>query len=147
MQGKSGFGRDRQLLVACDAMEWNLVDDWARAGYLPTFRHLIEQGSRAILSTTAAQLPDTVWGSICTGCNPAKFEKYFYVQYDPDTQGLRHVRDDAIRRPPFWDYLTKAGRKVCAVDVPKFPISLRPQVSWFRLMQNSDVIRWGIATG
>ena len=123
MQGKSGFGGDRQLLVACDAMEWNLVHEWARAGYLPTFRHLIEQGSRAILSTTAAQLPDTVWGSICTGCNPAKFEKYFYVQYNPDTQGLRHVRDDAIRRPPFWDYLTKAGCKVCAVDVAKFPIS------------------------
>lgn len=113
----------RQLVVASDAMEWNLVHEWAMAGYLPTFRRLIEQGSRAVLSSTAAQLPDTIWACICTGANPAKFEKYFYVQYDPKTQGLRHVRDDAIRRPPFWDYLTNAGRKVCAVDIPKFPIS------------------------
>lgn len=113
----------RQLLVGLDAMEWSLVERWANQGKLPTFRRLIEQGTRAELTTTAAQLPDTVWACIYTGTNPARFEKFFYVQYDPNTMGLRNVPDDAIRRKPFWDYLGAAGQRVGIADVPKFPLS------------------------
>lgn len=113
----------RQLLIGLDAMEWTLVQRWASEGKLPAFRRLIEQGVRAQLTTTAAQLPDTVWACIYTGTNPAKFEKFFYVQYDARTLGLRHVPDDAIRRTPFWDYLAATGQQVGIVDVPKFPLS------------------------
>ncbi len=120
----NGAGKvSRQLLVGLDAMEWSLVEKWASEGKLPTFRRLIEQGARAELNTTAAQLPDTVWACIYTGMNPAKFEKFFYVQYDPSTMGLRNVPDDAIRRPPFWDYLSGAGLRVGIADAPKFPLS------------------------
>lgn len=104
-------------------MEWNLVQKWANEGKLPTFRRLIEQGVRGELQTTAAQLPDTVWACIYTGTNPAKFEKFFYVQYDAGTMGLRNVPDDEIRRKPFWDYVTAAGKRVGIADVPKFPLS------------------------
>lgn len=113
----------RQLLIGLDAMEWGLVQKWASEGKLPVFRRLIEQGIRAELATTAAQLPDTVWASIYTGTNPAKFEKFFYVQYDARTMGLRNVPDDAISRTPFWDYLSAAGQRVGVVDAPKFPLS------------------------
>lgn len=113
----------RQLLIGLDAMEWTLIERWANEGKLPAFRRLIEQGVRGPLTTTAAQLPDTVWACIYTGTNPAKFEKFFYVQYDAQTMGLRNVPDDAIRRTPFWDYLSAAGKQVGIVDVPKFPLS------------------------
>lgn len=113
----------RQLLIGLDAMEWTLVERWANEGKLPTFQRLIEQGARAQLTTTASQLPDTVWACIYTGTNPAKFEKFFYVQYDARTMALRHVPDDSIRRAPFWDYLSAAGLHVGIVDVPKFPLS------------------------
>lgn len=123
MQTNGANKVSRQLLVGLDAMEWSLVEKWANEGKLPTFRRLIEQGARAELSTTAAQLPDTVWSCIYTGCNPAKFEKFFYVQYDPTTMGLRQVLDDEIRRKPFWDYISAAGQRVGIADVPKFPLS------------------------
>ena len=113
----------RQLLIGLDAAEWNLIVQWAGAGKLPTFHRLMVQGVRAELSTTAEQLPDTVWASLYTGSNPAKFEKFFYVQYDGSTGDLRHVPDDAIRRAPFWDYLSQAGCRVGIVDAPKFPLS------------------------
>jgi predicted AlkP superfamily phosphohydrolase/phosphomutase len=120
----SGAGNvSRQLLVGLDAMEWSLVQRWANQGKLPTFRRLLEQGVHAELTTTAAQLPDTVWACIYTGTNPAKFEKFFYVQYDAATMGLRNVPDDEIRRKPFWDYLSEAGQRVGIADVPKFPLS------------------------
>ena len=125
----------RQLLIGLDAMEWNLVTQWAAEGKLPTFRRLIEQGTRAELASTAAQLPDTVWAALYTGSNPAKFEKYFYVQYDPQRMGLRHVPDDVIQRAPFWDYLSQAGCRVGVVDAPKFPLS--------KHLQGFQVTNWG----
>src|SRR5262249_19930614 len=125
----------RQLLVGLDAMEWSLVTRWAAEGKLPTFRRLIEQGTRAELATTAAQLPDTVWACLYTGVNPGKFEKFFYVQYDPSTQGLRHVLDDEITRPPFWDCLSWAGLRVGVVDVPKFKLS--------RSLNGFQLTNWG----
>lgn len=123
MQAKGMANVSRQLVVGLDAMEWSLVEQWANQGKLPTFRRLIEQGARAELTTTAAQLPDTVWACIYTGSNPAKFEKFFYVQYDARTMGLRNVPDDAIHRKPFWEYISAAGQRVGICDVPKFPLS------------------------
>ena len=131
----SGRGGLRQLLIGVDAMEWDLVLRWAREGKLPTFRRMMDQGMLGELSTTAAQLPDTVWTSLHTGLNPAKLEKYFYVQYDAMTMGLRHVLDDAIQQTPFWEYLSKAGCRVGIVDVPEFPLS--------RSLNGFQLTNWG----
>jgi predicted AlkP superfamily phosphohydrolase/phosphomutase len=112
----------RQLLIGLDAMEWSLVKRWATQGKLPTIQRLLKEGAHGELKTTSAQLPDTVWASICTGTNPGKFEKYFYVQYDPCTGKLKNVPDDAIHGVPFWEYLSESGKRVCIVDIPKFPL-------------------------
>jgi predicted AlkP superfamily phosphohydrolase/phosphomutase len=118
----------RQLLIGLDAMEWSLVRAWAEAGLLPTFRHLLAQGARVELESTAAQLPDTVWSAIYSGTNPGHFAKYFYVQYDAVTGGLKMMDDDSIGAAPFWRYLADAGRRVCVLDVPKFPVTRAPGV-------------------
>jgi predicted AlkP superfamily phosphohydrolase/phosphomutase len=127
--------RARQLFIALDAMEWSLVSRWAGEGKLPTFRRLMEEGARGELATTSAQLPDTVWACTYTGVNPAKFEKFFYVQYDAARLGLRHVFDDAIQRPAFWDHLSRAGVRVGVVDAPKFPTS--------RTLNGFQLTNWG----
>lgn len=119
----------RQLLIGLDAMEWDLVQAWAQAGKLPAFARVLEQGARFELSSTAAQLPDTVWSAIYSGQNPGHFAKYFYVQYDAASGDLRMMDDDSIGATPFWHYLTEAGRKVCVLDVPKFPLSRTAGVS------------------
>ena len=56
----------RQLLIGLDAMEWSLVKRWATQGKLPTIQRLLKEGTHGELKTTSAQLPDTVWASICT---------------------------------------------------------------------------------
>jgi predicted AlkP superfamily phosphohydrolase/phosphomutase len=120
----SQFNRPgRQLLIGLDAMEWSLVRQWAKAGKMPAFQRLIERGARVELSSTAAQLPDTVWSAIYSGLNPGNFAKYFYVQYDAASGDLRMMDDDSIGATPFWNYLSDAGRKVCVLDVPKFPVT------------------------
>lgn len=116
-------------------MEWDLVQRWGAEGKMPTFGRLMREGYSTELATTAGQLPDTVWSCIYTGTNPGKFEKYFYVQYNPSTGDLRNVPDDDITAPPFWDFLSGAGRKVAILDAPKFPTSKR--------VNGMQVSNWG----
>lgn len=125
----------RQLLIGLDAMEWDLVRDWARSGQLPVFQRLLETGYSAELSTTAEQLPDTVWPSIYTGTNPARYGKYFYCQYDAERGDLKMLTDDDIHCRPFWQSLSEAGRRVAVIDAPKFPL--------FRDINGLQLTNWG----
>ena len=124
-----------QLLVGLDSVEWDLVVRWSREGKLPTFRRLMQQGTRAELLSTADRLPDTAWACLCTGVNPAKLERFFYVQYDPRTMGLRYLRDDVITRLRFWDYMSQAGMHVGVVDVPELHLS--------RSLNGFQLANWG----
>jgi len=102
-------------------MEWRLVEKWAAQGKLPSFRHLLQDGLRARLSSFADCLPDTVWTTLCYGVNPGKLEKYFYLQYDPDTAALRYAPDTELCGTPFWQHLRLAGKRVGVVDIPHLP--------------------------
>jgi hypothetical protein len=51
---------------------------------------------------------------------PEAAGRLFYVPYEASTMGLRHVQEDAIRRPPFWRLLGAAARRVAVVDAPKW---------------------------
>lgn len=115
--------RSRQVVFGLDAAEWTLVERWSREGRLPTFRRLLERGTRGRLATTAEFLPDTVWSSIYAGRNPGTFEKYFYVQYTPTTGDLRHVKDGAFTHQPFWRALSDAGLTCGVVDAVKYPLT------------------------
>jgi predicted AlkP superfamily phosphohydrolase/phosphomutase len=125
----------RQLVICVDAMEWDLVRLWAAQGKLPILRHLMDHGASAELSTTAAQLPDTVWTSMVTGLNPAKLEKYFYVQYEGASLGLRYVSDEVVTAVPVWSMLSAAGVQVGVADIPHVALS--------RSLNGFQVSNWG----
>ena len=91
----------RQLIIGLDSMEWDLVQKWSAAGKLPTLARLMRDGTRALLATVADRCPDQAWNCLCAGRNPAHFARYFYVQHDPDTGGVRHM-PDATPGPRYW---------------------------------------------
>jgi predicted AlkP superfamily phosphohydrolase/phosphomutase len=139
LNGNKATGQaTRQLLIALDAMEWTLVLRWAEEGKLPAFRRLLEEGARAELASTAAQLPDTAWPAIYTGANPARSGRYFYVQYDPASGDLRMLDDEPAGAAPFWDYLSAAGRRLCVFDIPKYPLTR---------MNGVQLANWGLHAG
>ncbi len=123
----------RQLIIGLDAMEWELVRKWAAAGKLPTFRRLMEEGAQATLTTAADRFPDAAWSCACSGLNPAHSARYFYVQHDPQTGGMRYMPDDTFGVSYFWDHLSDAGRRVGVLDVPHVGVNQRLngfQLSW-----------------
>ncbi len=122
----------RQLIVGLDAMEWDLVRKWATAGKLPTFARLMREGIQAELTTSADRLPDTAWSCLCSGLNPAHLARYFYVQHDPETGGLRYMPDESFGAKYFWHHLSDAGRRVGVLDVPHVGSSELNgfQISW-----------------
>jgi predicted AlkP superfamily phosphohydrolase/phosphomutase len=125
----------KQLLIGLDAMDWHLVRKWAAENKMPAFRRLMEQGTQAELSTVADTLPDTSWNCLCSGLNPAHLARYFYVQHDPETAGLRYMPDSSLGVNYFWDYLSAAGRRVGVVDVPH--VDIAPSLNGFQ------VAAWG----
>ena len=124
----------RQLIIGVDAMEWDLVTKWADAGKLPTLRRLLEEGTQANLSTVADRFPDTSWQCLCSGLSPAHLKRYFYVQEDLATGGMRYLADDRWGAKFFWDLMSEAGRRVGVVDIPhtvaKAAIPHGFQLSW-----------------
>ncbi len=125
--------RPRQLIIGLDAMEWDLVHQWAAAGKLPTFRRIMQEGIQAELSGPADCLPDTVWSCLSSGLNPAHLTRYFYVQHDPATGGIRYLPDGSFEMNYLWDYLSEAGRQVAVVDAPHVSPSKRLNgfhISW-----------------
>ncbi|MGA1525482.1 MAG: hypothetical protein ACO4CZ_16070, partial [Planctomycetota bacterium] len=63
----------RMIVFGLDAAEWTVGEAMAARGDMPTFRRLLDQGSRGLLSSTAEILRDTVWSTIYAGRNPATF--------------------------------------------------------------------------
>jgi predicted AlkP superfamily phosphohydrolase/phosphomutase len=108
----------RLLLLGLDGGEWTLIQRWAKEGLLPTFRRLLEEGASGELRSTAAQFLDTAWPCLFSGLNPGKMDKYFYIQLQPGTLRLCHVRDRVLSSRPFWELLSRTGRRVGVMDAP-----------------------------
>ena len=123
----------RQLIIGVDSMEWSLVQRWAAAGKLPTFASLMREGAHAELTSLADRFPDQSWNYLCSGKGPAHFARYFYIQYDPATGGLKHMSDSSPGPRYFWDLMSDAGLRVGVLDVPHVGESARLngyQLAW-----------------
>ncbi len=125
----------RQLLIGIDSAEWTLVERMVSEGRLPSLQRCLETGTRAQLSTPAAQFPDAAWTAVHASANPAQSGKYFDLQFDPATQELKPTDDDAIRSRPFWELLSASGLRAGVLDAPKFPTS--------RELNGFQVGNWG----
>lgn len=113
----------RILFLGLDAMDRDLVLQWANAGILPTFRSLSAQGAFGPTQNPPGLYVGTVWSSFFTGVSPARHGRYCYEQIVTGTYTTQRFRSSNLKRPPFWNFLSNAGRRVAIVDVPKSPLT------------------------
>jgi len=124
------------LLLAMDAGNSRLIQDWAADGTLPNIRSLLSRGLVGQTASLAEFFVGATWPSFYTGVTPAKHGIHSLVQLTPGTYQLhRCFTGEGIRRKPFWHYLSQAGRKLAIFDIPLSGIS--------RGLNGIQLVEWG----
>ena len=110
------------LAIGLDAGEPALIREWARGGYLPNLRRVLETGVVSDLTSVGRHFPDVVWPAVYTSRGPARFEPYFFIRPKPGTAHLEVVGHTLSGADPFWVTAARHGRRCAVVDAPKIGI-------------------------
>lgn len=113
----------RILFIGLDAMDPDLIHQWAASGELPAFATLIERGVSAPTINPPGLYVGAVWPSFFTGASPTRHGRYCFRQIVPHTYFIERFNTSKLRCDPFWKQLSDAGRRVAVVDVPKSPLA------------------------
>src|SRR5688572_17933826 len=113
----------RILFLGVDAMDKDLVLQWAGDGTLPSFRRLLERGAWGVIDNPPGLYVGAVWPSFWTSVSPARHARYCYEQLRPGTYEFARIRPTDTRTQPFWNDLSRAGRRLAVLDVPKTFVS------------------------
>lgn len=126
----------RVLFLEVDAGDKNLIQKWAADGTLPTFRALLERGLRGDTMAPEGMYVGGIWPSFYTGVTPARHGIHSLLQLRPGTYDFyRCYTGENIKREPFWNFLSRADRKVAVFDIPLSGIS--------REINGIQSVEWG----
>ncbi len=110
-------------MIGFDAAEYRLIEQWVREGDLPHLKLLRDRGVHGRLQSPIAMGDDAAWPSFYTAVSPAKHGRYFYHSIRPHSYRLPFWSDSDLCAEPFWDTLSRLGKRIALIDVPKSPLS------------------------
>lgn len=114
----------RILFLEIDAGDKVLIQRWAAEGAMPTLRGLFEKGLMGDTMSLAGFFVGGIWPSFYTGVSPARHGIHSLVQLKRGTyEFFRCYTGENLKREPFWNYLSRAGRRVAVLDVPLSAVS------------------------
>lgn len=123
------------LLVGLDAADANLTLRWAEAGHLPAIASLLASGRAHAIENPPGLYTGAVWPSFATGVPVGEHGRYYYRQFCPDSYRAKRILASDLVHEPFWGPLSREGKRVAVVDVPKAPLA-----RWLNGLQLTD---WG----
>src|SRR5215510_13453578 len=106
------------LMIALDAAEPQLIEQWMNDGSLPNLQRLRARGGYGRLASTADWLAGSPWPSFYTGTTPADHGVYHFLQWRADHMALARPSPDWLPLRPFWRELSGTGRRVIVIDLP-----------------------------
>lgn len=109
----------RLLFIGVDALDKDLVLGWADDGTMPTFRRLIAEGAWGITESPPGLFVGAIWPSFWTSVGPDRHARYCYEQLRPGSYEKVRIHPTDTQAPAFWNALSRAGKRVAVVDVPK----------------------------
>ena len=109
----------RVLFLGVDSLDKDLVLRWSQDGTLPTFRRLLSDAAWGVTENPPGLFVGAVWPSFWTSVSPATHARYCYEQLRPGSYDIVRIRPTDTQAPPFWDALSRAGRRLAILDVPK----------------------------
>jgi len=120
---RNGRNSPRVLVLGMDSGDRNLLLHWSREGLLPTIGSLLDTGLVGSTQVPVGLGNDAMWTTLYTGAGPGTHGCFFPYQMQRGTyRSVRH-RSIGIRPQPFWNTLSRAGKRVAVFDVPLAPLS------------------------
>jgi len=110
---------NKVLFLGIDAAEQNLLFEWAREGLLPAFQSLLARGTWGLTRNPPGLYVGAIWPSFHTALSPTRHMRYCYEQFRPRTYEDFRVGPVQVEGEPFWEILSRQGRRVAVIDVPK----------------------------
>jgi predicted AlkP superfamily phosphohydrolase/phosphomutase len=126
----------RVLVLGIDAGSAPLLEAWAAEGALPNVRALMARGVVGHTESLEGFFVGSTWPSFYTGASPAEHGIHSLVQIRPGTYVLdRCYTGEFVKREPFWNHLSRAGRRLAILDVPLTGLS--------RGLNGIQMVEWG----
>jgi predicted AlkP superfamily phosphohydrolase/phosphomutase len=127
----------RVLLLAIDAANPQLLQQWAHDGTLPHIQLLMSRGLTGRTRSVPGFYVGSTWPSFYTGVTPARHGFHYLTQLKRGTYDFYRPADHGIVKcDPFWMNLSDAGRRVAILDVPLSRIADRP-------LNGVQIVEWG----
>ena len=132
----TGVPPARLVMLGIDAANPELLEQWAADGTLPNLAKLISRGAVTRTRGVEGFFVGSTWPSMYTATTPAGHGVHYLLQLIPGTYRLHWVAEaEFVRRAPFWEALSHAGRRVAVLDVPLTRLS--------KELNGIQVVEWG----
>jgi predicted AlkP superfamily phosphohydrolase/phosphomutase len=119
----NGDSLAKVLVVGLDSADPTLLLRWCDSGELPVLQSLRERGAWGALASPPAMGDEASWATFWTGLTPERHGRFFYRQVVPGSYAFRRAVAEDAHAPPFWEAISRAGRRVAVVDVTKSPVT------------------------
>jgi predicted AlkP superfamily phosphohydrolase/phosphomutase len=115
----------RVLVVAFDACDIDLALPWAERGLLPNLAKCLGEAWTVETRCAPGLFAGAVWPSLVTGVSVARHRRYFRRRLRITDYADVDFTPNDIAFEPFWETLSRAGRRVVVIDVPHSRLSPR----------------------
>ena len=102
-----GAGPERAFILGLDGVPWGKLREWTRAGELPAFARLFDEGAAGPLESTTPATTPLAWPSIATGVWPDRHGIYAFQRLTGE-YSHRMYTSDWVKRPALWDIVSPA---------------------------------------
>ncbi len=113
----------RVLAIAFDACETDLARRWAEQGLLPNLAAMLADAMVVETHSTPGLFAGAVWPSLMTGASAARHRCYYPRQPRLGEYSDKDFGPTDLAARPFWEELSRKGRRVAIIDVPLVPLS------------------------
>lgn len=113
------------LVIGLDAVSPKLLELWGGQGLLPNIHSLKDSGFVRPIETYLGFGDSVFWSSLVCGAHPGRNGHYFPVQFDALNYTLFQFRPDHhYGVEPYYQYCSKAGKRVAILDGYAAPLRL-----------------------
>ncbi|OGF56858.1 MAG: hypothetical protein A2Z21_08730 [Candidatus Fraserbacteria bacterium RBG_16_55_9] len=112
------MNRCKIAIIALDGASPDLVERWAREGYLPNLAKLLEQGAFGPLLSVVPPVTGAAWGSFLTGVAPGRHGVFEWLSRREGSYQMGLIDSSFLRYPTLFEWLSTHGVRVGAVGVP-----------------------------